>query len=125
MAKELNKGIGAKPKKLTAKPVLVVDVLIADQKDAQGVSIGDKVVLVCNHPDSNKAVEISQAKIEKNTKVKVQGLWYSLDDEGNLSYGSTTAILLRHYNCETLQDLIGKTLETTSTEDEYIVIKAY
>ena len=84
-------------------------------------------VLMCKHPEREEIIEISKIKLVKGNTVKTSGLWYNEDKDGLIQKGSAIAELLTFCSVESLKDLEGKELETT-TESEtssYLVIKAY
>ena len=87
----LDKKIGDKElPKLEAKPVQVQGVKVEPKfkKTDPDKEVGKIVVLICKHPDKEELMEFTQMKILKNDKEKVVGLWYHLDEDGNLQKGS-------------------------------------
>ena len=130
-----SRGIGNKEgkKSLTAKPVVCLSVqaegvykkgtLEADKSKTK--PIGNKLVLVCKHPDKEESVKISSLVCLKNKTLTNSTIWINVDEDGNIQKGSTVALLLEKYQSPTIDMLVGKTLQTEIGEDSYLTIKAY
>jgi hypothetical protein len=118
-------GIGAESKPLDAKKVKVLKADIEMQKDKSNTDVGEKVSLTVQHPDRKEALVISKAKYETQGKVKVSGLWFKVDNSGMIPYNSALANLLRFCKVADIESLIGKEIETTKDEDNFLVAKAY
>jgi len=114
--------IGTKEKpKLKPTTVKIVKLEIQTVEKAKA----NKVVCFVKHPDAEDEITISAVKIESGKdKVKVVGMWVSLDEDGNLDKGSATAVLLKHLGCSTIQELEGKEV-STAEDGNYLCFKAY
>lgn len=125
----LNKGIGTieqeslQPANIKVHGVRLIDVKKKGSEDV----IGQKIGLICKHPSKDEEIELSNAKLIVNDNVKLMTLWYNTDSEDNLSKSSAAALLLKHYNCNNYNELIGKELSTTTQSDgnKYLCVKAY
>lgn len=115
------------PKKETLTPAKVVikNIKLETPNNKEGKELKDKFVFECKHPDKETLIEISKVKYEKKGKLEIAGTWKSTDDTGQLLKNSATANLLRHNQAETVKQMIGKTVETTTEKDGYLVFKAY
>ena len=126
---DLDKPIGTEElKKLEPKDVQVQGIRIdRAPKDETKKKVGEVVVLICNHPDSDKLLEFTQVKHLKGNSLKVVGLWYNMDSEDNIQKGSVLADTMAHFGVATLKDFEGKTLPTTKRDEgtDYLCIKAY
>ncbi len=125
----LNKPIGTKElPKLEAKEVEVQGLRL-DSKTKKGSDkvVGEILVLICKHPDNEKLIEFTKVKNLKGDNLKVVGLWYSEDEDGNLQKGSAIVELLKFYKVEKIVDLEGIKVQTVeqSTEQPYLCIKGY
>ena len=110
---------------LAAAEVGVNEVSIEEQKDKSGKRIGDKVVLLCKHPDKDELIKISAVKYEKKNQIKVSGIWFNKDDAGLIQKGSALSIMMLKFGAKTINDLKGKSLPTTLDEKNYLCIKSY
>lgn len=109
-----------KPMKVTVKVITVEDVI----DKSSGSRVGQKVILSVKHPKREELIKMSSARVlDASQKLKVQGLWYSLDADGNIAKRSTVGQLLDAYECETLSQLIGKDIDTVQ-DGMYLVAKA-
>ena len=107
---------------LEPKTVKIVDVEIRFVEKVKT----NKVVCIVQHPNSDDVIEISAAKVESGKdKIKVVGLWVIIDKEQKLDKNSATAKLLRFLNCRTIEELAGKSCQTTEDDLGYLVFKAY
>lgn len=123
----LNIGIGKK-EPVTLKPSKVeVQGIRLDPKEKDGKKVGDLIVLICKHPDKDETIELSNAKVLSNEKVKLSALWFNKDEDGLLAKKSVAAQILRHYEVANFGDLVGKQIETTiqAENNTYLCIKAY
>lgn len=126
----LNKKIGEQePESLKPAKVQVQGVRLIDKKKKDSEELaGQLITLICKHPDKDENIELSNAKVLINEKVKMSALWYNTEkDTGLLTKRSAAALLLNHYNVPTYGELVGKEVETTtqSKENNYLCIKAY
>jgi len=110
---------------LAAAEVGVNEVSVEEQKDKTGKRIGDKVVLLCKHPDKDEPIKISAVKYEKNNQIKVSGIWFNKDDAGLIQKGSALSLMMIKFGAKTIKDLKGKSLPTTLDSKGYLCIKAY
>jgi len=125
MSDWINAGMGEKTaESLTPKDCEIKD-LEKKEVSKNGEKIGDKLVLKVKHPDKDEPLSLSKAKYEKNGKIETTGLWIKTDGSGNIPYFSGVAFLMRHYNVQSLKDLVGKTINTTTDSNGYLTVKAY
>jgi len=110
---------------LGAKEVEVKEVAVEEQKDKTGRRIGDKVVLSCKHPDKDEPIKISTVRYEKNSQMKVSGIWFNKDAAGLIQKGSALALMMIKFGAKTISDFKGKSLPTTQDDRGYLCIKAY
>ncbi len=83
------------------------------------------VVFIVKHPEKDN-LEISKAKVLRpKDKLKVVGLWYTLDEDENIQKGSALADVMSAYGITSLKEATGKDLNTVADEDGYLCIKAY
>lgn len=92
------------------------------QKD--GKDIGPKLTLICEHPTAGN-IELSGVKYESGDKLKTAGLWLKLDKSGKIVNPSATSAMLKHYFCQKIADLRGKTVKTCQDERGYLIVRAY
>ena len=127
----LNKEVGNIEKKaLEPKPVVIAGTSVEDVKGKKGGKkegqvVGQKIILMCKHPDKEEIINISQAKFIKGDSVKTTTTWINLDEEGNIQMGSTIASLLEKANVKTIKELEGKELQTEADAEGYLCIKLY
>lgn len=104
------------------------EVLNFKEVEVEGTKDGKKQVveILLQHPDLKEPLQIRKLKYQKGDKIKISGLWVSLDKENKLSYNSALAYFLRYYKANNLKEMIGKKVETDYDFDgEFLVIKAY
>ena len=58
-------------------------------------------------------------------KLKIVGLWYTLDEDENIQKGSALADVMKAYSIDSLNDAVGKKFDTVLDDDGYLCIKAY
>lgn len=124
----LDKRVGTKePKRLEAKLVKVVDIVIVPQyKKGEDKAIGNKAIFMCQHTDSEELIKLSTVKyLKEEDKIADSGTWYGVDEDGNIAKLSALAKLMTYYKQDTLKRLIGKELETIVGKNNYLSIKAY
>ncbi len=125
---KLKKPIGTK-EPLRLKPAEVVVLGIEFDEVTFGKKTQEKVILLVKHPEADDPIKISKAKISVKKKgkeeLKVTGLWYSEDEEGNISKVSALAEVLRFIDVPDLESTVGKKFETIEDEDGYLCFKAY
>lgn len=115
-----NLSLGEKPKPIQPKTITILDFKVVPvEKD--GKSIGNKLVLTCNHPDIGD-IEISKARYEKNGRLMEAGLWIK---EGEIPYTSAIGSMLRYKGLKMIKDLRNVTIGTVLDDNGYLVIKAY
>ena len=116
----LNLGVGTKePEKLQPKDVQVEGIRVENVP-----KYGEKIVLVCKHPDREDVLQISSIKFAKGDKITTSGLWFNTDEDGQIQKGSAVATLLGYYKVPKLGELTGQTLSTTYDSEGYLCIKA-
>ena len=91
----------------------------------ESIEKGKVVACYCKHPETEKEVRISSAKIESNGKLVVVGLWFNQDDEGKIRKNSGLASFLTFMKVGIVKALEGKECLTVEDENGYLVFKAY
>ena len=127
---KLDKKIGTKELQvLKPAKVLISGVRLDPKTIKKGNNSKQKdiVILICKHPEREEPIEISKVKLVKGNTVKTSGLWYDEDEDGLLQKGSAVAELLEHCSVQSLKELEGKEVDTTTESDSsfYLAIKAY
>lgn len=126
------KGIGNKEgmKSLQPKPVVVQSIKAepvigkTGGKNA-GKEVGKKLVLISKHPDREEPLNLSSILFVAGKTIKGSTIWITLDEDGNIQKGSIVAILLEKYQVDTINELVGKTLQTDLDENKFLAVKAY
>ena len=115
-------GIGTKEiKRLTATDVVIQSARV----EAAGEKGAKKVVCEVMHPDSEKPIKISSAKIERNGNLEISGLWYNTDEDELIRKNSTLALFLNFMKVGTVKALEGRTCATIEDASGYLVFKGY
>jgi len=118
-------GIGTK-ETISLKPAIVkiigyrIEMQKKDNKD-----IGEKVAVICKHPDKAENIEISSVAYKKGKEIKTSGLWWKLDSDNMIPKQSATASLLVSLKSSNLDELINKDAQTELDEKGYLCFKAY
>lgn len=123
----LNVGIGTK-ESVSLKPakLKILRAEIQPVTSTAGKAVGDKVCLFCKHPDKNEAIEISSVKFEsKDGKLKTSGIWFKLDEDGQIIKGSALSVVLNFYDAANVAAMIGKEVDSVLDDSNYLAIKAY
>lgn len=126
----LKKRIGNKEvKSLEPKDVTVVGLCVDDVAGKKGSKnegkvVGQKLGVLCKHPDKEEAIKISSIKYIKGDSVKTMTLWVNVDEDDNIQKGSSVALLLEKYGVETIEELEKKTLKT-DLDGDYLCLKCY
>jgi len=123
---KINIGTKESSQTLLRKPVKVMGFKkenVTKKEDPNRV-IGEKIILICKHPDREDPIEISKIKYLKGDKVVSSGLWFNLDADGLIPKQSALAEMLNRYSCYCIDELVGKEL-STDLDGQYLVIKAY
>lgn len=109
--------------KLLPKRVKVIGIETFKPNDRTGKESKEKLVYVVKHPDREDPIKISKGAYLKDNKLAINGLWLSLDNEGNLPQKSCLATVLRFYDKKATNELVE--FDTCYDENSYLVIKAY
>lgn len=121
--------IGKEKERLKAVPVEVKRIeteRVEAKPDGKLKESKDKIVLWCAHPDSKDLIKLGSVRFEQAGKMKQTALWITKDAEGNISFDSSLAYLLRFYGLEEMEKLVGKKISTTVDADtKFLVVKAY
>lgn len=132
MTNETDKGkIGIGTKETVAlKPaqVKLLGYKIEMQKKKEGnkeIDIGEKVSVICKHPEKEENIEISAVSYKKGKEIKTSGLWWKLDEDGCIIKQSALAFMLVFMKANCLDDLAGKDAMTELDEKGYLCFKAY
>lgn len=131
MTNELEKPIGTKEQpKLSAGSVIVKKVIILEKEsEKKGKKKFMIVELEVLHPDKEETLKLTNLKIKKvqgdNETIAKDGIWYRVDEDGNIDKNCNTAHLLRFYNKKTLKELENSSITTEADSQGYLTIKAY
>jgi hypothetical protein len=120
-------GIGTK-EGVSLKPALVtiLGYKIEMQKEkATQKEIGEKVSVICKHPDKPENIEISSVSYKKLKEIKTTGLWFKLDADNLIPKNSGMAQLLNILKASNLDEITGKEVMTELDEKGYLCFKAY
>ena len=119
-------GIGNK-ENISLKPAIVklLGYKVEMQKDKDNKDVGEKVSVICKHPDKPENIEISAVSFKKGKEIKTTGTWFKLDAEGKIVKGSATASLIIGLKANNLDETKGKDAETELDDKGYLVFKAY
>jgi|SRR3990167_4400572 len=119
-------GIGTKDSvALKAASVKVFGYRVEMQKDKAGKDVGEKVAVICQHPDKPENIEISSVAFKKGKEIKQSGLWFKLDSEGLIPKSSALANFLNSLHARNLDEITGKEVMTELDEAGYLTFKAY
>lgn len=119
-------GIGNKETvALKPSPVKILGYRVEMQKNSDGKDIGEKVAVICKHPNKDENIEISSVSYKRGKEIKTSGLWFKLDEDKLIVKQSALAQFLIFANIPTLDDLIGKELQTELDDKGYLCFKAY
>lgn len=123
---KLDKPIGTKETvKLQSGSFLVKTASVEVVKKKTGESVGEKVVLSIEHPDSQDLVALSSVLYLQNKTVKQSAMWYQEDLDGNIPKNSALASAMRYYKVTSVRAFAGKTITTEVDDKGYLAIKAY
>lgn len=120
-------GIGTK-ETVSLKPAMVkiIGFKIEMQKEkVSGKEIGEKVSVICKHPDKPENIEISTVSYRKGKEIKTTGLWFKLDADNLIPKSSGLAQLMNVLNAVCLDNLTGKEIMTELDEKGYLCFKSY
>ncbi len=91
-----------------------------------GTKNAKKVVCEVSHPQSQDAIKISSAKVQKEkNKLEVCGLWVNLDEDKLIRKNSNLAKFLTFLNAPNISGLSRKKCQTILDDNGYLVFKAY
>lgn len=119
-------GIGTK-ENISLKPAIVkiLGYAIEMQKDKDNKEVGEKVSVMCKHPDKTENIEISSVSFKKGKEIKTSGLWFKLDADNMIPKQSALASFLIFLNAGNLDEIVGKDALTELDEKNYLCFKAY
>jgi len=115
--------IGEDKPQVAAKVVVIEDIKV--EEVVLPKETARKLVLKVRHPDMQDLIDINGARYQQRDKLKSSGLWYKLDKDNNLSYGSAVAHVLRYYDKKTAKELKGTQIHTVTADNGYLLVKAY
>lgn len=118
---ELKIGIGTIESEKTILPPKKVKIVGANVEDTAKAK---KVVFLVKHLDKEEPIKISSVAHIVQDKVKITGTWLNLDKEGKLQKGSALVIFLQRIGASTVEDAIGKEVET-KRDGDYLCFQAY
>ena len=116
--------VGEDKPQVEAKRVVIEDIKLEDVQ-FKGNESAKKLVLKVKHPDVPDTIDINGARYQQGDKLKSAGLWYKLDKDNKLPYGSAIANVLRHYKKAKPAEMKGEQIETVTAENGYLLVKAY
>lgn len=119
-------GIGTK-ENVALKPAIVkiVGITIEMQKDKDNKEVGEKVSVICKHPQKDENIEISSVSYRRGKEIKTSGLWFKLDEDKLIVKQSALAQFLISVGVACIDDLVGKDVATELDEKNYLCFKAY
>lgn len=120
-------GIGDKESVATLKPasVKILGFKVEMQKDKNNKNVGEKVSVICKHPDKTENIEISSVSYKKDKEIKTSGIWFKLDIDKKIVKNSALASFLGFLQVSNLDGIIGKDIATELDEKNYLCFKAY
>ena len=72
---------------------------------------------------NGKTFQISDVWVEDHKgAIKIQGLWFTLSDNGQISPSSSLAKLMTYYNIKSLKDFIGQTVKVYPDKNDFLVL---
>ena len=123
-------GIGTKETvRLKPENVKIVKAVVEEVSEK-----AKKVVCEVKHPDAEDTIKISSAKVERNGKLEVSGLWFNTDETkeerkegkiGQIQKGSVLAMFLNFMQVGNIKGLEEKECTTVEGDNKYLVFKAY
>jgi hypothetical protein len=112
-------------KKLEAKDVVVAEIVVKQVKGVAGKPDWESLQLSVKHPDKQELISVNKCKVEKDGNLKIVSLSLDKDQNGAIAKWSSLAYVLKHYNCNKVSELKGKTVKTVADTNGYLAIKAY
>ena len=123
---KLKIGIGTKePEKLKPKKVVAGGIRFDEVRNKNDKVIGEKVTVICKHPDKEDPIAISSVEYKKDKALKISALWYNLDEEGLIAKNSALAQWMRHNGLENLDNIENKGFDTSQDDAGFLCFKAY
>lgn len=114
----LNLKVGSPKRRVLVKEIKKEQVNISGK-------MSDKIVFTVFDKNTNRDFNISDVWVNDSKGKKIQGLWFTLINDGKeLSPGSGLSKLLRYYQVETLQQLIGLEINVFPDANDFLVITA-
>ena len=119
-------GIGTK-ENISLQPAIVniIGYSVVMQTDKDNKEIGEKVSVVCKHPEKDENIEISSCSYKKGKEIKTSGLWFKLDSDGLIPKQSALAQFLMFVKANNLDALKRMNVPTELDEKNYLCFKAY
>lgn len=119
-------GIGTK-ENVSLKPAIVkvMGYRVEMQKDKDNKDVGEKVCIICKHPEKEENIEISSVSYKKGKEIKTSGLWFKLDADSLIPKQSALANFLQFIKANNLDEVTGKDITTELDEKNYLCFKAY
>lgn len=112
-------------KKLEAKDMVVAEIVVKQVKGIAGKPDWESLLISAKHPDKAELISVNKAKVEKDGNLKVVSLSLDKDSTGAIAKWSSLALVLKHYGCNKVSELKGKTVKTVTDTNGYLAIKAY
>ena len=116
-------GIGNEEATTQLKPARIK--IVGGKVEEVGAKKTKKVVCLCKHPDREEPISISAVKYENKGKLEVAGLWLNTDSKGLIKKGCALAVFMQHIGASTIDQLVGKEIETTTDDKGYLCFKSY
>jgi hypothetical protein len=120
---ELKIGIGNE-EVITLKPT-IVKIMEVRIEEVGTTKKAKKVICACKHPDALDTIQISAVKYETKGKLETVGLWVNKDSKGLIRKGSALAVFLNFSGANTVEEVKGKEIATTTDDKNYLVFKGY
>lgn len=113
----LNIGIGSLDRTVTVDSVEEIEVPVNGKQSK-------KVLFKVSQTDG-KTFNISDSWVNDSKGIKkIQGLWLSLDETGNIAASSALAKFLKFHGFASLGDAVGKNVKTFPDHNNYLVFTA-
>ena len=123
---KLDKPIGTKESvKYQAGSFILKATSVEEVKNKKGDLVGEKTILLIQHPDAQDLVALSSVAYLKNKAIKQSALWYNEDEEGNIVKNSALAETMKFYKVASIKQFTGKVINVELDDRGYLCIKAY
>lgn len=115
-------------KKTLSEKIVTILGYTKQTKKSDGSPMNPPLVKVLiKHPDKEEPISISKLKTLMKDKIICRSLWVQLDEEEKIQKSSAIDDLLKYFKVESLNDAVGKTIDTVMESDDsnFLCLKAY